>query len=149
MDWGHVILPQVKLRASRTTNLCHWPLLLYGAERLLRATYLWSALRQLLLGIVLLLLNLRLTPLLLLGLAPLLLLRLTPLLLLGLPPRLLLGRLLLLAKVRHCLLPVPTVGVASGSCTFGDGTTSAADTIRLPVLSGIRSGWRSDALAHL
>ncbi len=137
-------MPPVKLRATRTTNLSHLPLLLYGAERLLRATYLWSALRQLLLGIVLLLLNLRLTPLLLLGLAPLLLLRLTPLLLLGLPPR-----LLLLAKVRHCLLPVPTVGVASGSCTFGDGTTSAADTIRLPVLSGIRSGWRSDALAHL
>ena len=88
MLYHPTILPQVKLRASRTTNLCHWPLLLYGAERLLRATYLWSALRQLLLGIVLLLLNLRLTPLLLLGLAPLLLLRLTPLLLLGLPPRL-------------------------------------------------------------
>ena len=116
--------------------------MLDGAERLLLTTYLRATLSHLLLGLPLLLLRLSLTPLLLLGLSPLLLL-LHPLLLL----RGLLWLLLLFAKVWHCL-PVPTVGIASGSCTFGDGTTSPANTIRLPVLSGIRSGCRSDALAH-
>ena len=113
-------------------------LLLDGAERLLLTTYLRAALSHLLLGLPLLLLLLRLDPL-LLGLAPLLLLGLTPLLLLGLTPLLLLRLLLLFAKVGHWL-PVPTVGIASGSGTSSDGSTITGSPIDA-VLSFIHTGW--------